>query len=124
MVRAVGFGEKAYQADRYVNRRAEMWDNIRQWLSDTVPVLLPNMQEISDDLCDVNKMYDKQGRLQLEEKAGLKRRLGRSPDFGDALALTFAEPVYEEADEPIFCNGKGNIEQMFLADKRQNLAGW
>lgn len=124
IIRAVGFGEKAYLADRYVNRRAEMWDNIRQWLSDTVPVMLPNMQEISDDLCDVNKMYDKQGRLQLEEKAGLKRRLGRSPDFGDALALTFAEPVYEEADEPIFCNGKGNIEQMFLADKRQNLAGW
>lgn len=124
IVRAVGFGEKALHSDRYVNRRAEMWDGIKEWLSATATVFLPNIQEITDDLCDVNKMYDKQGRLQLEEKAGLKRRLGRSPDFGDALALTFAEPVYEEADEDVLCNGKGNIEQMFLRDKRQEFSGW
>ena len=45
----------------------------------------------------VNKKYDSRGRLQLEEKDEIKRRLGRSPDMADALALTFAEPVYEQA---------------------------
>jgi hypothetical protein len=32
-------------------------------------------------------------QLILEDKAQIKARLGRSPDFADALALTFAHPV-------------------------------
>jgi len=31
--------------------------------------------------------------LQLESKAEVKKRIKRSPDFGDALALTFAYPL-------------------------------
>ena len=34
--------------------------------------------------------HDALGRLQLEPKAEIKKRLGRSTDVADALALTFA----------------------------------
>jgi hypothetical protein len=36
-------------------------------------------------------------KLLLEDKDQLKQRLGRSPDYGDALALTFAYPVQSQA---------------------------
>lgn len=124
VVRGISFGEKAIQSDRYVNKRAEMWDGIRQWLTGTSPVYLPNDTAITDDLCDVNKKYDRLGRLQLEEKESLKRRLGRSPDWGDALALTFAEPIFEQDMPNLYTNDtdKISIETLFC-DKREG-AGW
>ena len=35
-------------------------------------------------------MYDAVGRLQLEAKADIKKRIGHSTDLGDAIALSFA----------------------------------
>ncbi len=121
IVRGVYFGEKALNPNRYVNRRAEMWDAVKSWLSDTASVQLPNDTYILNDLTAVNKKYDKLGRLQLEEKDGIKRRLGRSPDRGDALALTFAEPVYDidTDDDPTLCR----IKDLF-ADERKSVTGW
>ncbi len=121
VVRGVYFGEKAIQSDRYVNRRAEMWDAVKSWLSDTAQVQLPNDPYILGDLTSVNKKYDKLGRLQLEEKEGIKRRLGRSPDRGDSLALTFAEPVFDtelDNDETSY-----RIKDIF-ADERKLYTGW
>jgi len=48
--------------------------------------------------------YDPQGRIVLEPKAQIKKRLqgGASPDIADALALTFAHPVRAETPEEIF----------------------
>ena len=37
--------------------------------------------------------YDSRGRIQLEKKEDSKARGVRSPDLGDALALTFFRPV-------------------------------
>ena len=113
VVRAVNFGEKACLDDRYANRRAEMWDGINLWLNDVLTPCLPQDDELFSDLCSVNKKFDRRGRLMLEEKDEVKKRLGRSPDKADALALTFAEPVY--AAEPIAFYRQGQIswEDMF-----------
>ena len=89
-VEAVNFGERAENSERYVNRRAEMWDRIREWLNCSLKVQLPKIDGIVEDLTAPLKMYDSLGRLQLEPKADIKKRLGKSPDIGDALALTFA----------------------------------
>ena len=40
LVRAINFGSKAILDDRYVNRRAEMWDNAKAWLNQELPVQL------------------------------------------------------------------------------------
>ena len=87
---AVNFGERAENPERYVNRRAEMWDRIRDWLNGSLDVSLPKIDGIVEDLTAPLKIYDGLGRLQLEPKADIKKRLGKSPDIGDAVALTFA----------------------------------
>ena len=115
VVRAVMFGSKALADDRYHNRRAEMWDELRIWLSGEQKVELPNDENLANELCAVNKKYDSRGRLQLEEKEEIKKRLGKSPDMADALALTFAEPVFERSDEECGRLPSDSIESMFRA---------
>lgn len=97
LIRAINFGSKAIADDRYYNRRAEMWDNARDWLSSDLAVQLPKDEKLLDELCSVNKSYDSKGRLLLESKDEVKKRLGRSPDLADAFVLTFAEPVVEQS---------------------------
>lgn len=94
IVQAVNFGSAAQDEDRYVNRRAEMWDRLREWLVSDVPVSLVNCDGLLEDLTAPTKDYDRVGRLFLEKKKDIKVRLGRSTDVGDALALTFAEKSY------------------------------
>ena len=118
IIRGVYFGEKALNDERYYNRRAEMWDEIRHWLDQTPPVELPQDEELLDDLTSINKKYDQRGRLRLEEKDELKKRLGRSPDKGDALALTFAEPVYDTGQPRLYGNGQVTFEDLFKAQSR------
>lgn len=86
----VNFGEKADNPERFVNRRAEMWARVAQWLNSSLPVSLPRFDGLIEDLTAPLKLYDALGRLQLEPKAEIKKRLGRSTDVADALALTFA----------------------------------
>ena len=87
---AVNFGYQADNPERFVNKRAEMWARLRDWLRAELPVNLPNVEGIVEDLTAPQMMFDYLGRLQLEAKADIKKRLGHSPDLGDALALTFA----------------------------------
>lgn len=89
-ITAVNFGERADSPERYVNRRAEMWARAAEWLKSPLPVSLPDVPGLVEDLTAPLKMYDALGRLQLEAKADIKKRLGRSTDAADALALTFA----------------------------------
>ena len=49
----------------------------------------------------------------LEEKDEVKKRLGRSPDKADALALTFAEPVFEAVPTALYQKGQISWEDMF-----------
>jgi hypothetical protein len=43
--------------------------------------------------------YDMNQRLVLESKADMRKRGVRSPDLWDAVALTFAEPVYVKRED-------------------------
>ncbi len=120
IVRAVMFGSKALNDDRYHNRRAEMWDELRQWLNSEPAVQIPNIESLCAELCAVNKKYDSRGRLQLEEKDEIKQRLGRSPDMADALALTFAEPVYDRGEAKYAGFKENSIESLFYAASHNN----
>lgn len=109
LVRAINFGARAIADDRYGNRRAEMWDNARDWLASDLEVQLPHDEDLLNELCAVNKSYDSKGRLLLESKDEVKKRLGRSPDLADAFVLTFAEPVVEQSPP----HPPDSIEDMF-----------
>lgn len=86
----VNFGERAENAERFVNRRAEMWCRLKDWLSSPLAVKLPCIQGLAEDLTAPQVLFDSLGRCQLEAKADIKKRIGHSTDLGDALALTFA----------------------------------
>lgn len=76
---------------RTANKRAEMWTNMREWLKSGS---IPDEQKLIDDL--VGPLYSFAGddtRIMLERKKDMKKRGLASPDDGDALACTFAEPV-------------------------------
>lgn len=75
----------------YANKRAEMWNEMKKWLKDGGGV--ENKKEIMTDLTGPQAFINKRSKLQLESKDDMKRRGLASPNYADALALTFAQPV-------------------------------
>ena len=78
-------------AEKYANKRAEMWGALRNWLKRGGAI--PAGRELREDLTGVQYGFDRDGRIQLERKEDMKKRGLASPDHGDGLALTFAYPV-------------------------------
>lgn len=97
VVKGVNFGDAPQEPERYRNRRAEMWARGRDWLADPGGADLPDDDVIQADLCGPGYKYDMHQRVQLEPKEEMRKRGVRSPDEGDAWALTFAEPVLDES---------------------------
>ncbi|TXG86339.1 MAG: hypothetical protein E6R13_00635 [Spirochaetes bacterium] len=94
MAEGVNAAGKALDKTKYVNKRAEMWGEMRIWLED-VPCQIPDIDSLHSDLCCVGiHRHTSNGALQMEKKDIIKSKHG-SPDEADALALTFAKPVYE-----------------------------
>ena len=92
IIKAINGGEKALDADRFFNKRAEMWGIMSDWLKE-VPVSIPDSDSLHSDLCAPFYSYDSLTRLKIEKKEDMKSRGVRSPDEADALALTFAFPA-------------------------------
>lgn len=86
---AIHFAGKATDP-RYYNKRAEMWFDMCQWVKDGGA--LPNIPELVEELTVPTYSF-KGDKILIEDKDQIKERLGRSPDYADALALTFAQPV-------------------------------
>lgn len=87
-------GGRPNDKERYLNKRAEMWGVMRDWLKDRGSLAMTeHANELADDLVSPQYSYDNAGRIVLEKKEDMKKRGLPSPDLGDALALTFAEPV-------------------------------
>ncbi len=58
-------------------------------------VSLPDDDDVRADLSALRYMFTQDGRIQIESKDDCRKRLGRSPDRADALALAFAEYAEE-----------------------------
>ena len=93
-VTGVQFGSKA-DNPRYRNKRTEMWMRLRDWVMEGGS--LPDDIGLKNDLVAPTYRVPSTGVVELEPKDKIKERLGRSPDVGDALALTFAFPVVPAA---------------------------
>lgn len=112
LVVGVNFGEKAHDAENYANRRAEMWDQLRQWFDDPVGVQCPDTDDFQGDMTCTSwgsGLTHKRpnGQLVLEQKEKIKERLKFSPDLGDAAAITFSID-YSELVETQDSAGTGN----------------
>lgn len=96
-VTEVNFGSKA-SSPIYVNKRTEMWYDVKQWVESGG--VIPNDQQLKQDLAAPTYKYNAKNQIQLESKDDIKKRIMRSPDSGDALALTFAWTVYPKRSHP------------------------
>jgi len=91
-IKEVNFGSTALNQKIYSNKRAEMWGEMAKWLEDG-EVKIPDSNSLHADLCAPKYKHDSNSRLIIEKKEEMKKRGIRSPDEGDALALTFAYPA-------------------------------
>lgn len=89
IVEGVNVARKASEPDKYKNLRAELWDMMREWLVQEMPVEIPDSDELQTDLTGLGYKYDSSDRLQIEGKDDAKKRGLLSPDTSDALMLTF-----------------------------------
>lgn len=91
----INFGSKATDERKYSNKRTEMWVVLLEWL----PIgAIEADEELASDLTGPEYWFDRLDRKMLEPKDVMQERGLASPDWGDALALTFAQPVPEYSD--------------------------
>ena len=84
--------QRATDSERYENIRSEMWWLMKEWFEDH-PCRIPNNAALISDITAPQPTVSSNGRKMLEKKEHMKARQVRSPDGGDAMALTFAMPV-------------------------------
>src|SRR5450432_853043 len=78
--------------------RAYMWDQMKDWL---LHGAIETDEKMAADLAGPGYHINRSNLLVLESKADVQKRGQASPDDGDALALTFAQPVaLAEVEEP------------------------
>ena len=97
-VRGINFGNKAKHPMAFGNKRAEMWNDMRNWLKSAS---IPTDRQLRADLTGPAKKPDSSGTIFLEGKKEMRARGLASPDAADALCVTFAFPVaHREYTEP------------------------
>ena len=86
-VNAFNSSENAENAEQFANRKAEAWAYVAQQIQDK-KVEYPNDEETIRQLVECKyKIVNSNGRLQLEPKLEVKKRIGRSPDRADAYVM-------------------------------------
>lgn len=75
------------QQKTFYNLRSELYGEVRDWISNAS---LPYHPQLRSDLVGINYSYNNKLQIILESKRDMKKRGQDSPDYSDALALTFA----------------------------------
>ncbi|WP_225840305.1 hypothetical protein [Streptomyces sp. NK08204] len=88
----VNVGEKSSAPDKFKNLRAEIWWELARGLSERQGWDLSQMENADTTVAQLLEPLwevDAQGRIFVEPKDEIRKRLGRSPDNADALLLAF-----------------------------------
>jgi len=87
---------KSHKKDRsgelgFLNRRAEAWWHMRELLDPTYgsQIALPPDDTLIGDLTSPRWEATSTGVIKIESKDDIRKRLGRSPDVGDAVVMAF-----------------------------------
>lgn len=105
-VRAFNGGNKAPSRDstgswEFPNKRCWSWWNLRELLDPAMgaSLCLPPDDDLTNDLIAPGYEPRTGGKLWVEDKASVKKRLKRSPDRGDALAMACSVEKFPRADD-------------------------
>ena len=102
----IGFNDAAGNK-RYKNKRAEMYCKMKDWLMTRGYV--EDDHDLRQELTSIKQLP--KDIIQLEDKANIKDRIGRSPGKADALALTFARDVKAQTVMEA-ANNRSNLRQI------------
>lgn len=92
----VGFGTSSSEPQFY-DHRTEIWARMRDWLPGG---MIDNSKELRKDLISPEKeMIGRESKIKLESKEKMKKRGLKSPNHGDALALTFHAKIARKGDK-------------------------
>ncbi len=93
MVTKVHFNQKPVDGDRFVNKRAEIIYNVKEWVEDN-GVNIPDSDMLQAELsCIPHEEITANGKIFFISKKQIRKGYGMSPDIYDAIALTFSYPV-------------------------------
>jgi len=96
----VNVAERAGQADKFKNQRAEMWWNGREMVTPDkdgrIPMRIEADRRILTQLSTPSYHSDSSGRIIIESKQAMKKRGMSSPDRGEAILLAIYEPPFGE----------------------------
>lgn len=93
---AVNFGQHSPFRRKYRYLRDQLWFGAREWLAEGGA--LPPDTKLPAELAAPGYEHDLHGRLMVEPKDKLRRKLGRSTDRADAVLLAVYEPRSIRAD--------------------------
>jgi len=99
-VKRVVQNERALDSDKYFNLRAENFDRLNLMLDE---LILPNDQELKNQMLSCKKDMDKEGKIKIESKKKLHDK-NQSPDKLDAVVLS--------------CVGEGKEEEEYFEDEK------
>lgn len=94
----VNFGSSPFDKQHHCRRVDEMWFRMREWL--IAGGSIKDHPELEMDLTARGFTHNASDQLVLEKKDDMKKRGLASPDWGDALALTFALNVAKLERDP------------------------
>lgn len=85
---------------RFPNKRSAAWWNMRDLLrpDNPHPISLPDVPELVGELTAPAWREVAGGKIQVEAKADIKKRIGRSTDFADAVVQAFWEETSVSLD--------------------------
>ncbi len=92
----VNVSEAASMSTRYVRLRPELWYATREWFETMTVAFSPTLEKklllrMTEELASPNeKLMDSTGKIDVESKVEIKKRLQRSTNLADALIMTFA----------------------------------
>jgi len=87
--RDINVSESPALKERFLNLRAELWWEAREWFAG-LACNLGGDDALGAELVAVKYRYSSSGKIQVEGKEDMKKRTGGSPDLADAFVLTFA----------------------------------
>ena len=103
-VAMVQVSEKPMDPERFDTTRDELWWKLREWFEEGAcsisRALMPKqIQALLKDIQDIRYKYSPTNKIKIETKDDMKKRLGFSPDIGDALCLTFTHKIRMKAQQ-------------------------
>lgn len=114
-VRDVNVAEAAAMNPTAQRLRDDLWLQIKDWLQSRA-VKLPDDDRIKQDLKAPTYSFAANGKIVVEPKAMMKKRKLPSPDYADALGLTFAS-------DAAMIGGRGGSLWVPGKPLRRNIAG-